>query len=285
MKKLLSFLGPVLIMAGTTITYGQTTLMTFNIRLNHPGDRENSWENRKEEVAEMIRFYQPGILGIQEGLPDQVYYLDSLLPAWTFIGIGRDGAGTYSESVAVFYDTTRFELIEGGTFWLSETPGKVSLGWDAAFRRISTWGAFRNRKTSDTLWLFNCHFDHRGEQARQHAAELMLKKLDDLKLEDKPVVIMGDFNATPAEVPIQIMKEGMDEGFEISRIPPWGPPGTYNDFDNCSPVTRRIDYIFTRNIRVLTYRHTDDRRDNGLCLSDHYPVMVEIEVRQIPKMQ
>jgi len=112
-------------------------VMTYNIRVDIPSDSLNSWEDRKHRVVQLLRFYEPAIFGIQEGLPHQVYYLDSLMKKYTFVGKGRDG-GTKGEYSAIFYDMDKFKIIMDSTLWLSETPHTPSVGWDAALNRVLT---------------------------------------------------------------------------------------------------------------------------------------------------
>lgn len=48
--------------------YGQIKVMTFNIRYDNPDDDENWWGNRKQELVQLIDYYNPEFLGIQERL-------------------------------------------------------------------------------------------------------------------------------------------------------------------------------------------------------------------------
>ncbi|MBK8081948.1 MAG: hypothetical protein IPK25_17765 [Saprospiraceae bacterium] len=125
--------------------------MSFNIRYDNKGDMENSWDNRKEELAGMVKYYNPDLLGIQEGLYNQVMYLDEMLPEYDWIGKGRNDGKTKGEFSAIFYKKEKWENIFNTTIWLSETPDSVSKGWDAALERIATMGLFRNLKNKDTI--------------------------------------------------------------------------------------------------------------------------------------
>ena len=155
----------------------QSSFMSFNIRYDNKGDMENSWDNRKEELAGMVKYYNPDLLGIQEGLYNQVMYLDEMLPEYDWIGKGRNDGKTKGEFSAIFYKKEKWENIFNTTIWLSETPDSVSKGWDAALERIATMGLFRNLKNKDTIFVINSHFDHIGNVARQKSAELILDKI------------------------------------------------------------------------------------------------------------
>ena len=256
---------------------GQTTLMTFNIRFANPGDNENSWTNRKADVAHMLNYYRPDVFGIQEGLKDQVEFIQQSLDGYAYTGVARDDGKEEGEYTAIFFKTDRFELITSETFWLSDTPSTPSYGWDASYRRIVTVAVLRNSHTRDSIYVLNCHFDNNGKIARRNSAAQIVEYLEQNNLTAKQVVVMGDFNCVTHEDPIIILKSNLEDAFEATAVPPYGPTGTFNGFDCEKIPERRIDYIFTRNMDVLTYRAIDDRRPNNLCLSDHLAILVKVE--------
>ncbi|TKD62457.1 endonuclease/exonuclease/phosphatase family protein [Flavobacterium sp. ASW18X] len=258
----------------TIVALGQTTAMTYNIRYNNPEDKENWWEHRKNEVAQLINFYQPTILGVQEALNNQVVFLDSNLSGYQYVGVGREDGNTKGEYAPIFYDTTKVSLIKTKTYWLSDTPEKVSVGWDAAMERITTFAHFKEKNTGQDLYVFNCHYDHLGEQARIASSKLILKLIHALKIEGERVVVMGDLNASPEQPPITILIEELEDAYRNSEKV-YGPFGTYNAFNLTHPLDRRIDYILTKNLKPKTYRTIDDRRANLLYPSDHLPILIQ----------
>lgn len=252
-------------------------VMTLNIRYDNPEDTPNNWDQRKAAMVRMLRHYDPAIFGIQEGLIHQVNYLDSCLTDYTYIGVGRDDGAKKGEFSAIFYDTTQFELLETSTFWLSETPDMISVGWDAAMERICTFGLFRDKMSGQPFWVFNTHFDHIGQIARANSASLILAKIRKLNTQKLPVVLMGDFNSLPEDRPIQALMNGLMDGQTITEQPFYGPVGTFSGFTE-EVMLRRIDYIFVQKFKVLSYVHIDDRRDDHLFISDHLPIMATLEI-------
>ena len=255
----------------------QTKMMSFNIRYDNPNDKENWWENRKDELVQLIDYYHPEFLGIQEGLKHQEEIIKNKLQLYDYIGVGREDGKEKGEYAAIFYDTLKYKLIESKVYWLSETPDKVSIGWDASLERITTFGTFRNIENKDTIYIFNTHFDHIGETARKMSSKFIVSKIGELGLYEKKVIVMGDFNSKPDGQPIKILKGLLDDSIEMTQQSSYGPKGTFNGFDKNRIPKERIDYIFTKNIDVLSYRHIDDRRKNGLCVSDHLPVIIKIK--------
>jgi endonuclease/exonuclease/phosphatase family metal-dependent hydrolase len=229
-------------------------------------------------MASYIKTVDPAFLGIQEGMQHQVEYLDQQLSDYTYIGVGRDDGKSKGEYCAIYYQTNKFNQLESGTFWLSETPDTISIGWDAALPRICTFGLFQDVSTKQRFWVFNTHFDHRGKLARDHSASLITEKIKSINSDKLPVVLMGDFNLTPSEEPIQTIKVYLDDARELSENAPTGPEGTSNDFKE-ETSDRRIDYIFTKGVIIQTCLHSEAKTKEGRYLSDHLPVIVRIKLQ------
>lgn len=257
------------------VSVAQHSAMTYNLRFSTPNDGENWWENRKAWVADLVNYYAPDVMGIQEGLASQVNYLDSTLIDYSFVGVGRDDGATKGEYSAVFYNAKKLDVIESGTFWLSETPGQVSVGWDASMERISSWAKFSVKETGEKFWVFNAHLDHIGPESRLNALKLVYQTAKDKNSEGLPVLVMGDFNSFPDAPPIQFLSSVMNDSRKISQTKPYGPFGTFNGFDVRHPLAEnRIDYIFVNDkITVQKYAAISEVRA-GLSPSDHLPVFI-----------
>lgn len=251
---------------------------TFNLRLNIPTDGENAWPKRKEFVKKLIRYHEFDIFGTQEGFIGQLEYLDEM-EDYSFVGVGRDDGKKVGEHSAIFYRVNRFELIGNGDFWLSETPDVPSYGWDAKYRRICSWAKFNDMKTGRDFYFFCVHFDHEAEEARIQSGMLMVQKIKQIAGES-PVICVGDFNSTPNTGQIQKMKSLLNDSYEISNTPPYGPVGTFNHFRMDSPQDERIDYIFvSKHFDVLKYGVLTDNI-NQHYPSDHFPVVVKLAFKE-----
>lgn len=253
-------------------------LITYNIKYDNPNATENAWDKRKDIITSQITFYEPGVFGIQEGLDHQVKYLDNQLESYRYVGVGREDGKTKGEYSAVYYNQNAFTELENGTFWLSKTPNKPSVGWDAALERICTWVLLEHKKSGKKLRVFNTHFDHRGEQARANSARLILRKIDDISRAGETVALMGDLNALPDQEPIEVISEKLKDARIVSQTPSFGPEGTYNGFNYTEPPNRRIDYIFVKDTEVMKYGVLNDPV-NLHFPSDHFPVYAEIRLR------
>jgi len=248
-------------------------IMTYNIRLDTEADGINMWDNRKEGVLSLIKEESVDILGIQEGLPSQIEYLSKQLDGYSMIGEGRDG-GNNGEYSAIYFKNDNVVLEQEETFWLTETPQIPSIGWDAAIKRIVTLGVFKIKKLEKKIIVYNTHFDHVGKVAREKSASIILNHITKNNYQDKPTVVMGDFNANPDESPIKLLSEQLQDSFKV--IPVKDPIGTFSGFDPCSKLLNRIDYIFTKKINIIDYKHIDKKLPSGLWPSDHLPILISI---------
>ncbi len=267
-----------LILIISTYTQAQTTsVMTYNIKYDNKNDTVNNWNDRKDAMFNLLKKYHPSFIGLQEALFNQLTYLDEALPDYQHIGVGREDGKQKGEFSPILYNTKMYELLQGTTFWLSPTPEKISVGWDAALERICTYALFESKNSKQKIWVFNTHFDHMGVKARNESAQLILNKIKEINKEDHPVVLMGDLNLTPETAPIQLIKRVLQDGLDISKSPFNGPTGSFNDFNSTAPIERRIDYIFVNRLTVESYIHIDERMATGKHISDHLPVFAVVK--------
>jgi endonuclease/exonuclease/phosphatase family metal-dependent hydrolase len=261
--------------------YAQNNMvfLTYNIKLDYPKDGENSWTNRKSFMVRQLQFYEPDIFGVQEAMPNQMKDLDSLLNDYNFVGVGRDDGNNQGEYSAIFYKSDQFKVLNTSTFWLSETPGKVSIGWDAVCNRVCSYALFENKNTNKQFYVFNTHFDHIGVEARKNSAVLIIQKIKEINTEMYPVILMGDFNMQENHESIQYISKYLKDSKSVSELGPFGPSGTFNGFIFNEPVTERIDFIFVSSeIKVEKYAVLSDSEDCRYP-SDHLPVLIKVNVK------
>lgn len=252
-------------------------VMSYNIRLDLASDGDNRWDLRKEKVAALMNYYEAEIIGGQEVQHHQLAYLLSKMPAYDYIGVGRDDGKTAGEYSCIFYKKDKFSVVEQGTFWLSATPDTVSLGWDAANIRVCTYGLFRSKKTKQSFWVINTHMDHVGKTARLESAKLINQRINELNIENYPVILMGDFNARPEEPPILFMNSVMQNARSISKVV-YGPADTWNGFKFSAIPDGCIDYIFIhKNQSIIVEKFATITDSYELKYpSDHFPVIASL---------
>lgn len=256
----------------------ELNVMSFNMRYDNPEDGENNWQYRRERVARVIAANDVDLFGAQELLVGQLNDLKGLLPGYAEVGVGREDGAEAGEFNPVFYRTDRFELLDWGTFWLSETPEVAgSKGWDGACERLATWTVLRDRDGRE-LFFINTHLDHMGEVARREGVSLLLGRIDSLS-GGRPVVLTGDFNATPdSEVIAHVLADSRmrhtRDVADVREDASW----SFADYGSIPEADRQlIDYVFVNDgLDVPMYRVLPDTLDGGY-LSDHAPVLVKLQ--------
>ena len=262
-------------------------IISYNIRYNNPGDGANAWPHRKERVAQLLRRHQPDLIGLQEVKKDQ---LDDLIPRlvdFDWVGVGRDDGKAQGEFAAIFYRRARFDLLDSGSIWLSETPAVIgSVGWDASMARIATWAEFVDKEHGISFCHLNTHFDHRGAVAQIESARLVRRFLAG-RQRPLPAIVTGDFNITEKSATYQALTEPDDstppllDAMHLSQNPHEGPAETFNG-DFTEPLHVKIDYIFVGQAQSSTIqvRRHAILADNqaGVYPSDHLPVLAELVI-------
>ena len=276
---------------------------SYNLRNANSADslQGDGWGNRCPIIADLVQFHEFDIFGTQEGLRHQLDSLKASLPKYNYIGVGRNDGKKEGEHAAIFYRIDKFELLEHGDFWLSETPEKPSVGWDAVLPRICTWGHFKYKETGFEFLFFNLHMDHIGVEARREGAKLIVQKVREM-CGGEPVIITGDFNVDQNnEIYQTFVTSGLLKDSYVAAEKRFARNGTFNSFKPDLHTESRIDHIFVspafavRNYAVLTDGYWTPREDAAAqkgeaapqeislrsyerrCPSDHYPVAARIE--------
>ncbi|WP_425636028.1 endonuclease/exonuclease/phosphatase family protein [Algoriphagus yeomjeoni] len=265
------------LMGMSSISDAQThNFATFNIRYANPNDVGNLWADRLPHVASLIQFHQIELVGVQEALNNQLLDLTREL-GYSYIGVGRDDGTEKGEYAAILYNPEMFEILDQGTFWLSPTPEKPSKGWDAALNRICTWGKFKDM-SGKIFYVFNIHYDHIGQQAREESSKLVMAQVSLINKENAPAILMGDFNVRPENAAYSTITSNPDwqDARLISEIPSYGPAGSFTSFDWEKMPDGIIDHIFVKgDLKVIRHGILTDNYGKKYP-SDHFPVLVEV---------
>ena len=263
-------------------------VMSFNIRYGAANDGENSWKHRDYLVLETIENYGPDLIGYQEALKFQVDFLKQNLDGYGFHGIGRDKGTEEGEYVPLMWKTDRFELVDSGHFWLSETPEiPGSVSWDSSLTRMLSWVVLRDKKAvgyQKELVFANTHFDHRGKQARLESAKLIRQRAEEI-MNDIPIILTGDFNTTEDLAPYAALCKA--EGFNgkplVDAFRVIHPEGSDNERSFGAWVGRRdgkrIDWILHTDDFVTLNAAINYTQDAGRYPSDHYPVEATVRLK------
>jgi endonuclease/exonuclease/phosphatase family metal-dependent hydrolase len=256
-------------------------VMSYNVRYASAPDGENHWDKRKAFLAEVVKAFDPDLLGTQETLAVQRDFLAEQLPTHGVLAAGRDDGKEKGEMMALYWRKDRFEKLDGGHFWLSETPEKPgSKSWDSSLPRMATWVKLRDLRApgAKPVLFANTHFDHRGQQARLESAKLLRDRLAKLG-EGCSLIVTGDFNSAEGSEPYQALfgKRGDAESPVVDTLRVAHPKrgeneGTSSGFKATATGGNRIDWIGCSRDWTVVKAEIDRTSRDGRTASDHWAV-------------
>ena len=251
------------------------TVISYNIRHAKAKDGTNSWQFRAATSPMMIMDQKPDILGFQEALEEQVKFIKEYTKGYGYIGVGRDDGKASGEQMGILYNKKKISVLKWGTYWLSETPGKPSFGWDAKCRRTATWALLKDKRSGKKFFYVNTHLDHVGVEARSKGLKLVQDKIAAMNPKGWPLILTGDFNIHPDNPAIleleKTMKSARDVAAKTDRH------ATFNGWGKAGPA-EIIDYIyFTGFSRCASYETITKEYGERKFISDHYPIKATLE--------
>lgn len=296
----------LLAIIAVVLTAGAESLYvgTYNIRMLSDDDARqgDGWTGRYPVICDMMNFEAPDAFGAQEVLYPQLQDMLSKLDRYDYIGVGREDGKTAGEYSPIFYNTATLNLLNSGTFWLSETPEEPGvLGWDAVCPRVCTWGEFTVKEGGYRFWYFNLHMDHIGVVARREAAKLVVARIREI-CKGGPVILTGDFNVDQKNEIFKTFSQSgiLKDSFDAAKHR-FITNGTFNAYKSDAYSDSRIDHVFVspefevKGYGVLTNSYWTPRAEevkknkaknapdeidfskrDRRNPSDHYPVMVKL---------
>jgi endonuclease/exonuclease/phosphatase family metal-dependent hydrolase len=253
-------------------------VMTFNVRYGTADDGPNRWERRREQLLDLIREFDPDVLGVQEALREQIDAIAAALPGHASIGCGRDadGGGEYS---AVFYRRQRFDVQTAATSWLSDRPEEPgSHTWGNELPRVYTWARLVDRADGRRFSVFNTHWDHMSQPARLRSGECMAALVAERCAAGDPVLVTGDFNAGEDNAAIAALtRDGqlVRDTFRAAHADE-ASAGTFHGFTGTAG-SRKIDAVFATPEWRVEAAEIVRASQNGRFPSDHYPVTAVVD--------
>jgi len=264
---------------------GTLRVMSFNVLSNAKWERHvGPWEERRESVAACVHAFAPDLLGTQEVMADQAGDLRRLLPAYESVGAGRLNGRQEGEQTGIFFRRDRFEKLNEGHFWLSETPDEPgSRDWLSPVPRTVSWVRLRDRQRPErVLYHFNTHLDPLSPLARTKSAELLRERIQAIAA-GAPVVLTGDFNADAGKRTYRDLIG--EEGEPLHLVDSYrevypdreGNEGTYH-MPGGLRLRRRIDWILHTGHFRATAAGIETGRFQGRWPSDHCAVTAVLEM-------
>ena len=281
MKKILFAAVALLMMVGCGEKELNIRAATYNVRYDAPADATlgDSWAERKQAVAKLIHDYDFDIVGTQEANDRQMPELAALLPEYDYIFHPYGNVERYGHNCITLFKRDKYELLDKGTFWYSQTPDTESVGWDANDYRLCNWGKFRDKASGRVFFYFNSHFYWRLEEARANSGKVLIEKVKQIA-GDAPAICVGDYNSKPESPQVKDILTLLKDAYAVSETAPVGSFDTDLGGGNfVGPANGRIDFVFvSEGIRVKDYTVPGDKRENGHYPSDHLPIVCNLVV-------
>lgn len=265
---------------------GTITVLAFNIRYDEPRDGADRWSARRDLVLEVLRREEPDFIALQEVLPSQQAWILAALaergPAYGVIARSRETDPAEGEANPLLHREDRWRRLEGGVFWLSETPEVPgSRSWSSACPRIATWGRFASRsEESRRILVVNTHLDHASADARAGAAARLAGFIRSARSDrpGEPVILLGDFNMTPDDPAMQPLLDSVG-GAGLRDVAPEDPRGggTFHGFRG-RPDGRRIDLLLASREFAAASAEIDRTSREGRFPSDHFPLRATLRL-------
>ena len=269
-------------------------IVTFNIRTLWDRDGINSFIHRIGLIYDKINEEMPDVIAFQEVTEKHIDVLRKLFPEYSFVGSGRlekrDGEGLYTAFLK-----SCFTLLSDRVFWLSDSPELPGSRFNSQsiYPRICVYTSLKYIKTGETFGIYNVHLDYIGMfghtappskdeippdfdfnnvvNPRMLGIQRVLLEMQKNAQEEEPI-ILGDFNALEDDECLTLLDRA--GYFDLTK----NVGTTFHAFGKPEKYIK-IDYIFAKSSllsRVASaYKWSDSK--NGIYLSDHYPVVVEIE--------
>lgn len=255
---------------------GQIKMMSYNLRCISPTDwGKKAWFYRANLVIDDIENEKPGIIGFQESTKWHYKYLVDTLKGYDSVIEYRDEAFN-SEGCPIFYNTSLYELVDKGSFWLSETPEVMSKSWGAQYNRVCSYVILTDKASGEDFVVFNTHLSHVSDEARINGIKVVLDKIAEFG--SLPSVIMGDFNALEGSVTYNSVTENFLDAKKVAEKT--SDSHTYQNWGNPEKF-QRIDYFMVSKtgFKINSYDVLSAVHD-GVYSSDHCPIVLEVEIEK-----
>lgn len=231
-------------------------LMSFNVQ----NEMKKTKDEKVKKIVELIKKENPDIIGLQELTYNLKKQLEKELKEYHFFGRSRFCLNNFLDEYNSILVKRNIEVLEVNTYSLGREPDKVrSKNILSIFPRICTSIVciLNNKK----IKVMNTHLDNFHVKTKKYQLSVIEKIL---KNNTYPIVIMGDFNMYSSTEHLKDFAKNMN------LIDVFKNEGRTR---NESPKNKPIDHIFVEK----QFKYTNNKIIDS-DISDHYPIVCEIEI-------
>lgn len=254
---------------------GELKIISFNVRYSGAAETDpyNNWDFRKSDCLQMIKEQRPSVIGFQEAVyaTQWMYFKDNLSEDYDGYGVGRQDGAENGECMGILFRTSDIEMLDHGTFWLSDSPDSpsIALNWGASHYRSATWGIFKIKRTGQKFCYINTHLDLVAS-AREESMKLIINRFAQYNTDNLPQFLSADFNTTNSDSIFDELKKNMSVPRDNAPKGHTDYNGTYNAWGQRTAI---IDDIFYSSyLSVVEYHTITESFGTSHYLSDHYPI-------------
>lgn len=252
------------------------SILDYNVRCADDGAGKLV-DERAPRLQKLANQLNPDLMGFQEVTPKWRGLLEGYFSKdYDYVYKERNPGG---ECTPIFWKKDKFQKMDEGYFWLSETPDTESKGWNASYYRICSWVRLKVKATGSEFLYFNSHWDG-GDVVHIGSAQLTLSRARKEGAFTKYAMFLtADFNMTPWGKGYQTLVESgelSDVNYDLENI----QDGTVNGYNESGTSGGRIiDMCFYSPGKAVpvSYRILNEKIDGGY-ISDHRGLFIEVAV-------
>lgn len=262
-------------------------IINYNVRCANDGINKvtgsnNDIDHRAPRLAKLIEEYQPDIIGLQEASRPWIRELEERLYQNYAMRYTYRHPGS-RESTPVLWRRDKFELLDDGHFWLSETPHTPSIGWGSGkWHRICTWVKLKVRETGEVVFYFSAHMTG-SVPGTVGGGNVVMEQASNMGcFSEYPAFLTGDFNIPPGhEGYVNLHESGRFADINADLGMDWQYSNNgYNDRPDEDPKNWIKDYIFYTPAKMipLKYQVLNENYFDG-WISDHRGLLAEVAIK------
>ena len=247
-------------------------VISFNIRCANDPNGHSILE-RAPRLAKVTAPFDADIIGLQEDRPAWEKPIDDIYGESYHI-FNKYRCSEKPEAAPILWKKDKFDLLDKGYFWLSDTPEEESRGWDERYncKRMCEYVILTPKDGSSSFTVMNTHFGF-GDSCQTKSAKLIYEYSK--KISEFPTFIKGDFNMHPDSAGYgEITKHFID----VNSVTAQDKRNTFHGYAPQKHPNEHIDYCFIdKSITPTCWELIDETVDEKYP-SDHYGIFIKLEI-------
>lgn len=244
-------------------------VISFNIRYGDDPNG-NSVVERAPRLAKITSKYDADVIGFQEYTVPWEKEIEKYYPEYEIFNKYR--SVNELESAPILWKKDKFDLLDTGYFWLSDTPEVESRGWDELYHcwRMCQYVILKHKESGKVFTYMNTHYGF-GDNGQTKSSKLIYEYSK--KISTNPTFVTGDFNMRPDSLGYAEMIKRFTD---VNAVTVNDRRTTYHGYGTVDDA--HIDYCFIDDkIKPISLKIIDEL-DDGKYPTDHYGLFIELDI-------